>query len=89
MRKHPFRSGSPIHDPLGFVGTALGQRAKEKAQEAQVKLRAISKDMSMNESNQWLKDNYPDWPWLTILPLTYKIDKNERFPNSEKDVVVG
>jgi hypothetical protein len=86
MRQSPFRSGSPISDPLGFVGTTLGKRALEEAKKAQAEIRAIPKDMSMNEANQWLKDYYPNWPWLAVVEAKYKTDKNERFPNSEKSV---
>jgi len=89
MRQSPFRSGSPISDPLGFVGTALGKRTLEEAKKAQAEIRAISKDMSMNEANQWLKENYPNWPWLKVTPEKFKMDDNERFPNSEKRVHIG
>lgn len=88
----PFRSGSPKDDSLGFLGTTLGKHAKEEAKKAQAALRAIENNMSLNEAEKWLKDAYPYMAsYLTVLPKNgaYLRDPNQRFANSEKNVVVG
>jgi hypothetical protein len=88
----PFRSGSPRTDSLGFIGTALGKRAREEAKKAQGALHAIEEAMSLNEAKKWLKDSYPHMAaYLTVRPhdATYIRNPNQRFANSEKDIVVG
>lgn len=90
-RESPFRSGSPRTDPLGFIGTTLGKRASEEAVKAQAALRSIAGDMSLNEAEKWLKEKYPAPSFLAIRPhnAIYIRNPNQRFPNSEKDVIVG
>jgi len=86
-----FRSGSPKSDPIGFLGTTLGKAVAEQAKKATVALRAVQKDMSLNESIKWLGENYPDLHYVTVRPrsATYILEKNKPFPNAEKEVVVG
>lgn len=86
-----FRSGSPKTDGLGFIGTTLGKRASEEAVKAQALLRSMSGDMSLNEASKWLAEEYPAPSFLSVRPQNaiYIRNPNKKFPNSEKDVIVG
>jgi hypothetical protein len=74
------RYGSPVGDPLGFLGTALGREVRAEAKKAEKELQSITEDMSLVEANKWLAKNYP-----TLLIG----DKNQKFSNKQKIIVVG
>jgi hypothetical protein len=84
------RYGSPVSDSLGFVGTTLGREMREQADKAEKELRVIGADMSLAEANKWLASNYPNLQWAKVVRNSIKrTSENEKFPNSEKRIMLG
>lgn len=84
------RFGSPKDDPIGFIGTTLGRAINNEARQAQERLNSVATDMSLNEANEWLNSNYPNLKFVRVVRLSLvQGDPDEKFPNSQKRVVVG
>jgi hypothetical protein len=84
------RYGSPVSDPLGFLGTALGREVRAEAKKAEKELQSITEDMSLVEANKWLAKNYPTLKWVEVRRDALLIgDKNQKFSNKQKIIVVG
>jgi hypothetical protein len=91
MRRIVRRSGSPIHDTLGFLGTQMGREYAAEEKKAQGELNAIVQDMSVNEANEWLKNNYPQLRWSGVHadhPALIRKGKDFKFSNKNKIIFI-
>ena len=92
MRRIVRRSGSPIHDTLGFLGTQMGREYAAEEKKAQGELNAIVQDMSVNEANEWLKDKYPQLRWSRVFGDSLALARKGRdfkFPNKSKIIFIA